>query len=93
MRLFAATCLAAWRNPQPSKRGSLTLPPAVRQKMGLDKLRNPMVLVEECDGGLFLQTAVALPVRDLPKKQIEQWLVRDEAEMAAFRATPRKTKR
>ncbi len=76
-----------------SKRGSLTLPPAVRQKMGLDKLSNPMVLVEEREGGLFLQTAVALPVRDLPKTQIEQWIVRDEAEMATFRATPRKTKR
>ncbi len=75
-----------------SKRGSLTLPPAVRQKMGLDKLPNPMVLVEEREGGLFLQPAVALPVRDLPKKQIEQWIARDEAEMAAFRATPRKTK-
>lgn len=75
-----------------SKRGSLTLPPAVRQKMGLDKLPNPMVLVEEREGGLFLQPAVALPVRDLPKKQIQQWIARDEAEMAAFRATPRKTK-
>jgi bifunctional DNA-binding transcriptional regulator/antitoxin component of YhaV-PrlF toxin-antitoxin module len=75
-----------------SKRGSLTLPPAVRQKMGLDKLLNPMVLVEEREGGLFLQAAVALPVRDLPKKQIEQWIARDEAEMAAFRAVPRKTK-
>jgi hypothetical protein len=31
-------------------------------------------------------------VRDLPKKQIEQWIARDEAEMAAFRAVPRKTK-
>ena len=76
-----------------SKRGSLTLPPAVRQKLGLDKLRNPMVIVEEREGGLFLQPAVALPVRDLPKKQIEQWIACDEAEMAAFRATPRKTKR
>ncbi|MCX6951452.1 MAG: hypothetical protein NTV51_04595 [Verrucomicrobia bacterium] len=76
-----------------TKRGSLTLPPALRRKMGLDKLRNPMVVVEERDGGLFLQTAVAMPVRDLPKGTIEQWIARDEAEMAAFRATPRKAKR
>lgn len=76
-----------------SKRGSLTLPPTVRQKMGLDKLPNPMVLVEEREGGLFLQPAVALPVRDLPKKQIKEWIARDEAGMEAFRATPRKTKR
>ena len=76
-----------------TKRGSLTLPPALRRKMGLDKLRNPMVVVEERDGGLFLQTAVAMPVRDLPKGTIEQWIARDEADMAAFRAMPRKAKR
>ena len=76
-----------------TKRGSLTLPPSLRRKMGLDKLRNPMVVVEERDGGLFLQTAVAMPVRDLPKGTIEQWIARDEADMTAFRATPRKTKR
>ena len=28
-----------------TKRGSLTLPPALRRKMGLDKLRTPMVLI------------------------------------------------
>jgi len=76
-----------------TKRGSLTLPPALRRKMGLDKLRHPMVVVEERDGGLFLQAAVAMPVRDIPKATIEQWIARDEAGLAAFRATPRKTKR
>jgi bifunctional DNA-binding transcriptional regulator/antitoxin component of YhaV-PrlF toxin-antitoxin module len=76
-----------------SKRGTLTLPPALRRKMGLDKLRHPMVVVEERDGGIFLQTAVAMPVRDLPKGTIEQWIARDEADLAAFRATPRKARR
>ena len=75
-----------------TKRGSLTLPPALRRKMGLDKLRNPMVVVEERDGGLFLQTAVAVPLRDLPKGKIGQWIARDEADMAAFRAMARKAK-
>jgi bifunctional DNA-binding transcriptional regulator/antitoxin component of YhaV-PrlF toxin-antitoxin module len=69
-----------------SKRGSLTLPPDMRRKMGLDKVRNPMVLVEERDGGLFLQPAMALPVRELPKAQIKSWIARDEADMKAFRA-------
>ena len=69
-----------------SKRGSLTLPPALRRKMGLDKLRNPMLLVEERDGGLFLQPAVALPVREIPKAQIEAWIARDEADLKAFQA-------
>ena len=70
-----------------SKRGSLTLPPELRRKLGLDKLRNPLLLVEERDGGLFLQPAVALPVRDLPKAQLQAWIARDEAEMKTFRAT------
>ena len=73
-----------------SKRGSLTLPPELRRKMGLDKLRNPLVLVEERDGGLFLQTAVAMPMRDLPKAQIEAWIARDEADLAAFKAAKKK---
>jgi bifunctional DNA-binding transcriptional regulator/antitoxin component of YhaV-PrlF toxin-antitoxin module len=68
-----------------SKRGSLTLPPELRRKLGLDQLKSPMLLVEERDGGLFLQPAVALPLRDLPKAQMQQWLARDQAEMAALR--------
>ena len=67
-----------------SKRGSLTLPPALRRKMGLDKMRNPLLLVEERDGGLFLQPAVAIAVRDLPKEQIQAWIARDEADLKAF---------
>ena len=69
------------------------MPPALRRKMGLDKMPNPMVLVEEREGGLFLQPAVALPIRDIPKKQIEEWIARDEAEMAAFRAKAPKIKK
>jgi len=67
-----------------SKRGALTLPPALRRKLGFDRLANPMVLVEERDNGLFLQPAVAVPVKDIPKQTIQQWMARDEAEMAAF---------
>jgi bifunctional DNA-binding transcriptional regulator/antitoxin component of YhaV-PrlF toxin-antitoxin module len=76
-----------------SKRGTLTLPPALRRKLGLDKLSNPMVLVEECEGGLFLQPAVTMPLRDIPKATIDRWIARDEADLTAFQATPRKTKR
>lgn len=76
-----------------SKRGSLTLPPEIRRKMGLDKVRNPMVLVEERDGGLFLQPAAALPVRDLPKAQLKAWIARDEADMKAFKAAGKARKK
>jgi len=55
--------------------------------MGLDKLRNPMLLVEEREGGLFLHPAVALPVRDLSKTKLQAWIARDEAEMNTFQAT------
>ena len=75
-----------------SKRGSLTLPPELRRKLGLDKLNNPLLLVEEREGGLFLHPAVALPVRDLPKAQIQAWIARDEADMKSFQST-RKTKK
>jgi bifunctional DNA-binding transcriptional regulator/antitoxin component of YhaV-PrlF toxin-antitoxin module len=68
-----------------SKRGSLTLPPELRRKLGLDKLDRPMLLVEERDGGLFLQPAVALPVRDIPKARMQAWLARDRADLSSFR--------
>jgi bifunctional DNA-binding transcriptional regulator/antitoxin component of YhaV-PrlF toxin-antitoxin module len=76
-----------------SKRGSLTLPPALRRKMGLDKMRNPLLLVEERDGGLFLQPAVAMAVRDLPKEQLQAWIARDEADLKAFKEAKQGKKR
>jgi bifunctional DNA-binding transcriptional regulator/antitoxin component of YhaV-PrlF toxin-antitoxin module len=42
-----------------SKRGGLTLPPELRRKLGLDRVSSPLVIVEERDGGLFLQAAAA----------------------------------
>ncbi|MDI1335305.1 MAG: AbrB/MazE/SpoVT family DNA-binding domain-containing protein [Lacunisphaera sp.] len=74
-----------------SKRGSLTLPPAMRRKLGLDQQLHPLLLVEERDGGLFLQPAAALAVRDLPKAHLKAWIARDEAAMKAFRAAAKKS--
>lgn len=76
-----------------SKRGSLTLPPELRRKLGLDKLESPMVLVEERDGGLFLQPAVALPVRDIPRAQMQAWLARDRADLSSFRRAGKSTRK
>jgi bifunctional DNA-binding transcriptional regulator/antitoxin component of YhaV-PrlF toxin-antitoxin module len=74
-----------------SKRGALTLPPVLRRKLGLNQLANPMVMVEERDGGLFLQAAAAVPLKDISKQTIAQWVARDEDEMAMFnRATKRR---
>ncbi len=43
------------------RHGRLTLPPALCRKLGLAKLRAPMVSVEECEGGLFLRPAPTIP--------------------------------
>ncbi len=72
-----------------TKRGSLTLPPALRRKLGIDKVPSPLVVVSERDGGLFIQFAAAVPVRDIPKSVIEGWVREDRAEMAAFRKAKR----
>lgn len=73
-----------------SKRGTITLPPELRKKLGLDKLNQPMVIIEEREGGLFLQSAAPVPLRDFSKDQIQSWIKQDEEEMAEFR---RKKKR
>jgi hypothetical protein len=52
-----------------------------------------MVIVEERDGGLFLQPAAAVPVRDIPKETIARWIARDEAEMAQFVSTAKRKKK
>lgn len=76
-----------------SKRGTLTLPPALRRKLGLDRLASPMVLVEEREGGLFLQPATAVPVRDIPKKTIARWTADDEAAMARLGGVGKRKRR
>jgi len=73
-----------------STRGTLTLPPELRRKLGLATHRNTRLLVEERDGGLSLRPAVAMPAHDLPKKQILAWIARDEADMKAVRKTAKK---
>jgi len=72
-----------------NKRGGLTLPPFLRRKLGLEGIDNPLVIVEEREGGIFLQPAAAIPVRDISKAQLARWISRDEAEMKAFTGKPR----
>jgi bifunctional DNA-binding transcriptional regulator/antitoxin component of YhaV-PrlF toxin-antitoxin module len=73
-----------------SKRGTLTLPPELRRRLKLDQVSSPLVIVEERDGGLFLQSAVAMPIRDIPKSTIRQWVLNDEAEAKELKAFRRK---
>jgi bifunctional DNA-binding transcriptional regulator/antitoxin component of YhaV-PrlF toxin-antitoxin module len=69
-----------------SRRGTFTVPAAMRRRLGLNH-PNVVVVVEEREGGLFLRPS--LSVRNLPKKQIAKWIMRDESEMAALRTIQR----
>ena len=73
-----------------SKRGTITIPPDMRKRLGIDRLDNPMLLVEERDGKLYLEPAAAVPVRDIPKATLRNWIEEDEAEMAAFKKTAKR---
>lgn len=63
-----------------SKRGTITLPPDMRRKLGLDAAEHPMMLVELRDGRIFLQPAEALPVRDIPEETLRGWIAEDETD-------------
>ena len=67
-----------------SKRGSITLPPEMRRQLGLHISDRPMMLAEIREGGLFLQPASAVPVRDIPLNQMKQWIEEDEKDAEAF---------
>lgn len=61
-----------------SKRGTITLPPGMRRKLGIDVAEHPMMLVELRDGGVFLQPAEALPVREISVETLQDWIAEDE---------------
>ena len=69
---------------QVSKRGTVTLPPDIREALGLSAAGHPMVLAELRDGGLFLQPAEALPVRDIPLETMRKWIAEDERDADRF---------
>lgn len=67
-----------------SKRGTITLPPEMRRSLGIDLAKHPMMLVELKDGGVFLQAAEALPVRDIPEQTLREWIAVDEQDAKKF---------
>ena len=67
-----------------SKRGTITLPPDIRRILGLDSAENPMMLMELRNGGVFLQPAEAMPVRDIPLETLQQWIAEDERDAEGF---------
>ena len=72
-----------------SKRGAVTLPPALRRKFGFGAGYNPLILIEEGDGEIILRPASAVTVRDIPEKVIQEWMTEDEAGMRGFESLVR----
>ena len=67
-----------------SKRWTITLPPEIRKGLGLEGADHPMMIMELRDGGVFLHPATAMPVRDIPLKQIQKLIATDEADAERF---------
>ena len=67
-----------------SKRGAVTLPPAMRRKFGFGTGDNPLILIEEREGEIVLRPASAVTVRDIPAHVIQGWITEDEAGMREF---------
>lgn len=67
-----------------SKRWTITLPPEIRKGLGLEGADHPMMLLELRDGGVFMHPAAAMPVRDIPLKQMQSWIAADEADAERF---------
>ena len=57
----------------------------MREALGLGSSEHPMMLAELRDGGLFLQPAEALPVRDIPLAAMKKWIAEDERDAGGFR--------
>ena len=67
-----------------SKRGTITLPPEFREALGLASAEHPMMLAELCNGGVFLQPAEAITIRDTPLEQMQKWIAEDERDAEGF---------
>lgn len=55
----------------------------------MDKMDSPLLLVEERDGGIFLQPATAVMVKDIPLETMQKWIADDEAEWGAISPSSR----
>ena len=74
---------------QVSSRGTITLPPGLRRRLGLDRKEHSILFVEERPDGIFLHPAVTVPLRNIPAKTIRQWVMDDEADAATVKLVKR----
>jgi bifunctional DNA-binding transcriptional regulator/antitoxin component of YhaV-PrlF toxin-antitoxin module len=83
-KAFAALQLCSMTALPVSKRGTITLPPEFREALGLGSAEHPMMLAELRNGGVFLQPAEAITVRDIPLEQMQKWIAEDERDAEGF---------
>ena len=50
------------------KRGTITIPQDIRNRLDLSALENPILIANEVNGAVILEPASAIPVRDISKK-------------------------
>ena len=65
------------------KRGTLTLPAALRKRLGLDE--GSLVIAEERDDGVFLRPARALPVETYTPERIAEFLLNNSIDEEHYR--------
>ena len=44
-----------------------------------------MVVLEEKNGVVTMQSAIAMPIRDIPKDSIDRWILKDEADFKTYK--------
>jgi AbrB family looped-hinge helix DNA binding protein len=67
-----------------SKRGTVTLPTALRRKFGFGAGDNPLTLIEEREGEIVLRPASTVIVREIPPEVIQEWIAANETGMREF---------
>jgi bifunctional DNA-binding transcriptional regulator/antitoxin component of YhaV-PrlF toxin-antitoxin module len=64
-------------------RGTLTLPKAMRRRLGVDG--SAQVLAEETEGGILLRPGVTFPVELYSEKRLAEFRRNNEASLAGYR--------
>jgi len=69
--------------------GTVTIPPRLRDKLGLHEPGRSFVLVEEREDGILLkpESPLAVEGREFSLETMKRWVAEDEADMAEFLAT------
>src|SRR5260370_32509880 len=75
--------------PQPEtgkvgKKGVFTIPAALRKRFGL--VDGSLLIAEECDGGIMLRPAAAMPIEMYSDERTAEFLLSNAADQADYEA-------